>query len=119
MSDSHDDGSLPPSRPGAVVRMSEGESTLVGVETAAELEQRAAIAVVVHRIWVRRMAVRALLILVGEVALLATLAMAGVAAGRFSDAFALQLLGITLGPSFAAWIVIVKWAFWKGGGEDA
>ena len=41
MSDSHDDGSLPPSRPGAVVRMSEGESTLVGVETAAELEQRA------------------------------------------------------------------------------
>jgi hypothetical protein len=99
MSDSHDAGPPPP-RPGAVVRLSNGEPTLVGVETAAELEQRAAVAVAVHRIWVRRMAVRALLILVGR----------GGAAGDAGDGGRCgpvvqrlvrpQLLGVTLGPSF-------------------
>jgi hypothetical protein len=82
--------------------MSNGEMALVGLDSAPDLEQRAS-----HL--VRRLVVWALLILVGEVAML------GVVAGSLSDSFALQLLGITLqlrgitlGLPFAAWIVIVN-----------
>lgn len=43
--------------------------------------------------------------------LLSTLAMVGVAAGWFDEAFVHQTLALTLGPSFTAWLLAGRWVF--------
>ena len=60
---------------------------------------------------VQNKALLGLTLLLVEVLLLGTLAMVGTAAHWFPEDFALQVLAITLAPSFSAWVIVLRWAF--------
>ena len=104
-------------RRGADIEYTRGEATLVGVERAEELpheqvvserEQRQR-----HR--VQDKALLGLVLLLGEVLFLGALAMLGVALQWFEWSFAIQVLMITVPPSFTAWLLVLGWAFRRGG----
>jgi hypothetical protein len=56
-------------------------------------------------------AVLGLMLLLGVVLPLGALAMVGVGIGWFEPSFALQVLTLTLAPSFTGWLLVVRWAF--------
>jgi hypothetical protein len=99
-------------RPGAELGDTDGEPTLIGLESWHDLspthlvrmqeQQR-------HR--VQRRAVVGLMLLLGAVLPLGALAMIGVGMKWFEPLFALQVLAITLTPSFTGWLLVVRWAF--------
>jgi hypothetical protein len=95
----------------------DGELTLRGRENAEELPSEALIVErdQTQRHNVQNRALLGLMMLLVEVLLLGSLAMTGVAAGWFPGDFALQLLAITLGSSFTAWAIVLRWAFHRGG----
>jgi hypothetical protein len=104
-------------RRGTDVVYTRGEATLVGVERADELpheqvvterEQRQR-----HR--VQNKALLGLELLLGEVLILGVAAMLGVAFRWFEWSFAIQVLMITVPPSFTAWLLVLGWAFRRGG----
>ena len=64
-----------------------------------------------HRHRVQRRAVLGLMLLLGVVLPLGSLAMIGVGLTWFEPSFALQVLAITLTPSFTGWLLVVRWAF--------
>ena len=59
----------------------------------------------------QRRAVLGLTLLLGVVLPLGALAMIGVGMRWFESSFALQVLAITLTPSFTGWLVVIRWAF--------
>ena len=99
-------------RPGSVLGETGGEPILVGEEGWRDVSDQ-------QLLWLRddqrhrtqRRAVLGLMLLLGTVLLLGVLAMAGVAAGWYAPSFALSVLGLTLTPSFAAWLVVVRGTF--------
>jgi hypothetical protein len=105
-------------QPGTDLTVFGGEPTWTGRERWSELETpphyeiRPAKA---QRFRVQDAALRGLVLLLLEAMVLGMLAMSGVAARWFDGPFALEVLAITLTPSFAAWIVVVRWAFRRGG----
>ena len=104
-------------RRGADIEYTRGEATLVGVERAEEPAPRAS--------GERTGAAAAppgagqgplgLVLLLGEVLFLGALAMLGVALQWFEWSFAIQVLMITVPPSFTAWLLVLGWAFRRGG----
>ena len=103
----------PPPRRGATLGETNGVPTLIGEESAEQLSHAQVLSerALQHRQWVQGKAVLGLLFLIGQVLPLTSLAMIGVAAGWFEWPFALEVLAITLTPSFTAWLFIVRWAF--------
>ena len=103
-------------RPGTVQGETRGEPTLVGTESWRDLpsarlvweqeRQR-------HRMQSR--AVLGLVLLLVVVLPLGVLAMAGVGLGWFPTSFAVQVLVITITPSFTGWLLVVRWAFQSDG----
>ena len=99
-------------RPGAELGETDGEPTLIGLESWHELSLRQLVGVrEQHRHRVQRRAVLGLMLLLGVVLPLGALAMIGVGMGWFEPSFALQVLAITLTPSFTGWLLVVRWAF--------
>lgn len=106
------DRKKPSKRHRASLGETRGEPTLIGEESSHDLSRR-------QLVWVRERqrhriqgrAVLGLLLLLGVVLPLGALALVGVAAGWYPSWFALSVLGLTLTPSFAAWRLVVRWAF--------
>jgi uncharacterized BrkB/YihY/UPF0761 family membrane protein len=100
-------------RRGARLDETGGVPTLVGTENPEDLSHRQLVAVLDerHRQRVREKTLLGLTLLLGIVLPLGTLALVGVAAGWFDRSFALQVLVLTLTPSFTAWLLVVRWAF--------
>jgi hypothetical protein len=63
----------------------------------------------------QRRAVLGLMLLLVIVLPLGALAMIGVGRGWFEPSFAVQVLAITLTPSFTGWLLVVRWAFRSDG----
>ncbi len=99
--------------PGSDYTMSGGELTARGRERWDELAPRQYVVpkAKVQRYRVQDRALRGLTLLLIEVLVLGTLALGGVAARWFDSPFALEVLAITLTPSFGAWLIVVRWAF--------
>ena len=99
-------------RPGTEQGESRGEPILIGVESWRDLptgrliweqeKQR-------HRM--QRRAVVGLTLLLALVLSLGVLAMLGVGLGWYAGPFAVQVLAITITPSFTGWLLVVRWAF--------
>ena len=108
----------PPPR-GSDYAMTGTELTILGHEQSDELSHQQIVTerAQTQTFWVQGKAVVGLTILLGQVLLLGALAMIGVAASWFSSEFALELLAITLTPSFSAWIIIIRWAFRERKGD--
>ena len=106
-------------RPGVEQGETRGEPTLIGIESWRDLpsgplvweqeRQR-------HRMQSR--AVLGLMLLLGVVLPLGVLAMAGVGLGWFTASFAVQVLILTITPSFTGWLLVVRWAFRPDGRTD-
>lgn len=94
----------------------DGELTLRGRESADDLAHDALIVErdQAQRHNVQNRALVGLMILLVEALLLGPLAMIGVAVGWFPQDFALQVLAITMGSSFTAWAIVLRWAFQRG-----
>jgi len=104
-------------RSGAVLGYTGRDPTLFGQEDAAELADGRLyeIADRRQRYRVQNRALVGLLMLLLEVLGLGGLAMVGVGLHWYDQMFALEVLGITLTPSFAAWMWVIKWAFRPSG----
>jgi hypothetical protein len=90
----------------------DGESTWRGEESADDLSRDAVVVRCdAQRHKVQDKALVGLLVLLGVMLLLGGSALVGVAAGWFSDQFALQLLALCLAPSFSVWAIVLRWAF--------
>jgi hypothetical protein len=108
---------VPP--PGSALVETGGEATLLGEESWRDLSRQ-------QLVWVRedrrhrmqRRTVAGLMFLLGVVLSLGTLALVGVAAGWYAPSFALSVLGLTLTPSFAGWLVVVRSAFRRDSRND-
>jgi hypothetical protein len=104
-------------RPGSVVGQTRGEETLIGTTGAGELPDDPVVKLTevfqLHR--VQNKTLLGLLFLLVQVLVLGVLAMTGVALDWFDQGFAMQVLAITVSPSFTAWLLVVRWAFRKGG----
>ena len=99
-------------RPGAELGDTGGEATLIGLESWHDLSSRHLVRVQEeHRHRVQGRAVLGLMLLLGVVLPLGSLAMIGVGLAWFEPPFALQVLAITLAPSFTGWLLVVRWAF--------
>lgn len=99
-------------RPGVEQGETRGEPTLIGVESWRDLPSGQLVweqARQRHRMQSR--AVLGLILLLGVVLPLGALAMAGVGLGWFTPSFAVQVLAITITPSFTGWLLVVRWAF--------
>ena len=59
----------------------------------------------------QRRAVLGLMLLLGVVLPLGAVAMVGVGLGWFAPTFAVQVLALTITPSFTGWLLVVLWAF--------
>jgi hypothetical protein len=107
----------PPPRRGARIDETNGELTLVGDESAEQVSHARVLSerALHHRQWVQGKAVLGLMFLIAQILPLGSLAMIGVAAGWFAAPFALQVLAVTLTPSFTAWLLVVAWAFRREG----
>ena len=104
-------------RPGSVVDDLGDGVVLVGTTEPDDVSAAPVVALVEarHRRKVQDRTLLGLLFLLGEVLVLGVLAMAGVALGWFEPAFAIEVLAITVSPSFTAWLLVVRWAFRSGG----
>ena len=99
-------------RPGAELRDTDGEPTLVGLESWDDLSPGRLVRMrEQHRHGVQRRAIVGLMLLLGVVLPLGALAMIGVGVGWFEPSFALQVLAITLTPSVTGWLLVARWAF--------
>lgn len=99
-------------RPGAELGDTDGEPTLIGRESWHDLPVQHLVRLQEqHRHRVQRRAVLGLMLLLGVVLPLGALAMVGVGMAWFEPSFALQVLAITLTPSFTGWLLVVRWAF--------
>lgn len=107
-------GKHPP--PGARYEQTGDELTLVGIERYDQVQHEKIIAIKdrEHTYVIQRRALLGLCALLVEVLVLGLMAMIGIANDWFSDTFALQLLAMTITPSFAAWIIVLRWAFRRG-----
>jgi hypothetical protein len=98
------------SRKGAWYGETDGEPTLVGIERYDQLESYPVLELrQIHLI--QRRAIWGLDVLLPEVLILGMMAMVGVAEHWFTAMFALEVLSLTITPSFAAWLIILRWAF--------
>jgi hypothetical protein len=103
-------------RRGTELGETDGEPTLIGKESWDELSSRPVISAndqQRHRI--QRRAVLGLTLLLVIVLPLGALAMTGVGLGWFEQSFAVQVLAITLTPSFTGWLLVARWAFRSDG----
>jgi hypothetical protein len=98
-----------------VLGETDGEPTLVGDESWRDLSSRQLVREREQRHRMQGRAVLGLILLLGVVLPLGALAMVGVGVGWFEPSFALQVLAITLTPSFTGWLLVVRWAFRSDG----
>lgn len=99
-------------RRGAKLGETDGEPTLVGKESADQLSSQPLISAErEQRHHIQHRAVLGLTLLLVIVVPLGVLAMIGVGLGWFDSSFAVQVLAITLTPSFTGWLIVVRWAF--------
>jgi hypothetical protein len=97
--------------PGYYIAYFDGVKTLVGTESGAREDPVVALTELRQRRHVQNTALLGLLLLLGQVLLLGVLAMVGVGSHWFEQGFAIEVLAITVTPSFTAWLMVVRWAF--------
>jgi hypothetical protein len=103
-------------RRGAELVETDGEPTLVGQESWDELSSHPLMSAndqQRHRI--QRRAVMGLTLLLVIVLPFGALVMIGVGLGWFEPSFAVEVLALTLTPSFTGWLLVVRWAFRSDG----